>query len=80
MTTEEQQAKAIEFKVDLVYKVVIVGMLAFAGRLSWQAWDDTQTTLRTLVERVAEHETRFNVNEWRISRNEAILGEPRPSK
>jgi len=80
MTTEEQQAKAIEFKVDLLFKVVIVGMLAFAGRLSWQAWDDTQETLKAAIKTLGNHETRISLNELRSQRNESLVDEVRPRK
>lgn len=59
-------ARTIEFKLDLVWKVVILGAFALAARLSWQAWEDTQATLRMVVEKLGNHETRITVVEDRI--------------
>jgi len=65
--------KTIEFKVDLIWKVVIIGLAILAGRLSWQAYGDMRGTLTATLEVIHAHETRISINEYRIQSHEAWM-------
>lgn len=41
----ERNASA-RFKAELVYKVLVIVGLGFAGKLSWNAWDQTQESIK----------------------------------
>lgn len=58
------QAKTLEFKVDVLWKLVIAGAVAFAGRLSWGAWETSQAQLAKLTEVVQLLDKRLTVLEY----------------
>ena len=41
-------------KVDLLWKLVVVGGLALAAKLSWNAWDQSQETQRLQTKALEE--------------------------
>ena len=70
----------VEFKVDLVWKLVIIGMMALAGRLSWKAFEDSQETLaatrdmlHAITTRMAVAEFKIDSNTSRVIDNEALI-------
>lgn len=65
------QAGGAMFKLELVYKIVVLGALALATKLSWNAWESAQSTqakiidtLNTLDRRVYSLEQRHEIYGW----------------
>lgn len=63
MAAGKEGGLSLAAKVDLMWKVVVIGGLGLAGRLSWQAWQHAHETQERLVEIVNLHETRLAVIE-----------------
>jgi hypothetical protein len=74
---QQQQSKTVEWKVDVLWKLVMAVAMAFAGRLSWAAWDASQATLSKVVEAVQAIDKRLTVVEY-VQAADRGLG--RPSK
>jgi hypothetical protein len=69
MSEVPKTPKTIEFKVDILWKTVILTGVGLAGKLSWQAWNDQRDTLETVRRMLAVMETRLSVAEVRIESN-----------
>ncbi len=69
MTARKPVPNTVEFKIDLIWKIVIIGLCTFAGRLSWKAWEDSQDTLVAMQQLIHTIDTRLSVAEWRIDSN-----------
>jgi hypothetical protein len=65
----------VEFKVDLIWKIVVIGLCTFAGRLSWKAWEDGQDTLKAMEQLIHSIDTRMSVAEFRIDSNASRIND-----
>lgn len=66
-------SKSIEFKVDILWKSLVALAVFFAGKLSWSAWEGSQTQLKTLTELVSKMDIRLSIVEDRSFGNRDIL-------
>jgi len=74
-------------KLELLYRIVVLGGLTLAGTLSWNLVTSSQEIQRNLVELVHEIDRRsttnaalIDVNKSRINRNESRLDGAKPRK
>lgn len=77
---DEGPHKTIQFKVDLLFKVLILGGLGLAGKLSWSAWEGSQAQLQYQQQQIIVQQQQLNkltmiveVFELRFDRNEKSI-------
>lgn len=66
-------------KVDLLWRIVVLGMLAVAGNLSWRAWTRMEDTLERLVTETSDLKVRVRVLE-EVNRQSGLSIPYRPAK
>ena len=72
-TARAPSPKTIEFKVDLVFKVVVIGLLYVASQLSWRAFEEMAAGQRATLDLIHAIDTRTTVNEFQIKAHESRI-------